>query len=306
MDAADDMFPTVEYPTKQCRTCGQSFPATKQYFYQNLENKDKMQRNCKACGKLANAEAYKKRKANDPCFSRRKREQSHQRYHEDIQRGREIRKKAYQKGWQDPEKRAKKYMKARAGGAGLSIAQYEELFAQQGNVCAICQSGDAGGIRGWNIDHCHTTRKVRFILCCHCNRGLGAFKDNVDVMRKAAMLLDAFYAGKYPRITDVNNEQITHDTPSERNMRRRGGRAGLSVAQFEKMFAEQGHSCAICQSEHPGVYLGWHLDHCHKTRKVRFILCCHCNWGIGAFKDNPETMRKAAALLEDFYDNKPE
>lgn len=87
-------------------------------------------------------------------------------------------------------------------------------------------------------------------------------------------------------------------------MRKRGGGAGLTVEQFEKMFDEQGRACAICQSEHAGGSAGWNIDHCHKTRKVRFILCCHCNRGLGAFKDNPETMRKAATLIEDFYDNK--
>lgn len=304
MNAVSDESQTINCPTRKCRTCGQMFPATKQYFYQNLENKDRIEYTCKTCSKQKNAEAYKKRKADDPSFSTRKREQAYQRYHEDIEKGREIRKKAYKKAWQDPEKRAKKYMKARGGGAKLSIDQYEEMLARQGNACAICQSKDAGGIRGWNIDHCHSTRRVRFILCCHCNRGLGSFKDNTDVMRKAAALLDAFYAGKSPQITGATNTQLVCDNPSERNMRRRGGRAGISVAQFEKMFAEQDYSCAICRAKRPGVPLGWHLDHCHKTRKVRFILCCHCNRGLGAFKDNPETMRKAATLIEDFYDNK--
>lgn len=54
--------------------------------------------------------------------------------------------------------------------------------AQQG-CCAICGVGLDTTIT--NIDHCHTTGKVRGLLCVNCNRGLGAFGDNVQNMEKA-------------------------------------------------------------------------------------------------------------------------
>jgi hypothetical protein len=46
---------------------------------------------------------------------------------------------------------------------------------KQGGVCYIC--GSAPGKRGLNVDHCHSTGKVRKLLCTRCNTALGALED---------------------------------------------------------------------------------------------------------------------------------
>jgi hypothetical protein len=86
----------------------------------------------------------------------------------------------------------------------------------------------------------------------------------------------------------------------EKNFRRRAGGLGITKTQWERMFDEQGCACAICGSVKAGSKKGWHLDHCHKTKTVRFILCAHCNRGLGGFKDSPDLLRRAAAALEEF------
>lgn len=76
----------------------------------------------------------------------------------------------------------------------MTPQDFEDLFNKQGRKCAICFSEDCGNKNSdWNIDHCHKTKHVRFILCCHCNRGLGAFRDNPVLLRKAANMLEKFY-----------------------------------------------------------------------------------------------------------------
>jgi hypothetical protein len=63
----------------------------------------------------------------------------------------------------------------------LTPEQVKEMFAAQGDVCAIC--GEVPVIRsakknGLAVDHDHATGLVRGILCYCCNAGLGMFKDD--------------------------------------------------------------------------------------------------------------------------------
>lgn len=66
---------------------------------------------------------------------------------------------------------------------GIGLHQYQTLLEEQRGVCYLC-----GGIdfRNLAVDHCHNTGKVRRLLCSNCNTGLGKFKDNPDLLRKAA------------------------------------------------------------------------------------------------------------------------
>lgn len=64
---------------------------------------------------------------------------------------------------------------------GISLEDYEAMFADQGGVCKICKTSDEDLV----VDHCHETDIVRGLLCNSCNWGLGNFKDNVDLLRSA-------------------------------------------------------------------------------------------------------------------------
>lgn len=63
---------------------------------------------------------------------------------------------------------------------GLTPESYDAMWAAQGNQCAVCQSPDPRSKKGWQIDHCHATNKVRGILCTHCNRMLAGALDKTD------------------------------------------------------------------------------------------------------------------------------
>ena len=77
-------------------------------------------------------------------------------------------------------------------------------------------------------------------------------------------------------------------------------RYGISLNRFRDMLTEQGGRCAICRSEEPGSKKGWHVDHDHKTERVRGVLCSPCNVMLGHAKDDPKRLQMAAGYLARF------
>ena len=78
---------------------------------------------------------------------------------------------------------------------GLTCSEVEEMYNHQNGKCPICNKG----VELWTggdmmdkavIDHCHTTGKVRGLLCQHCNRGIGLFFDMPYALRNAANYLE--------------------------------------------------------------------------------------------------------------------
>lgn len=72
-------------------------------------------------------------------------------------------------------------------------------------------------------------------------------------------------------------------------------RYGMTREQVDEAAVK---GCAICgTTEWPGRHNRPHVDHDHKTGKVRGVLCSECNTGIGKFRDDPVLLRAAAAYL---------
>lgn len=71
---------------------------------------------------------------------------------------------------------------------GITPEQRDEIFVSQGSCCAICKTTNHGK-RTWHTDHCHSTKKVRGVLCHHCNLLLGQAKDNIDTLKAAIKYL---------------------------------------------------------------------------------------------------------------------
>lgn len=81
------------------------------------------------------------------------------------------------------------------------------------------------------------------------------------------------------------------------NLRKRG----ITSKEYELMLKEQNGSCKICGKGYEKQrYKRLAVDHCHKTKKVRGLLCYQCNSALGLFYDNSELLGKAIAYLEKF------
>lgn len=73
---------------------------------------------------------------------------------------------------------------------------------------------------------------------------------------------------------------------------------GITLAQFNALMTAQNSCCAICGTPFASLNSKQvHVDHSHKTGKVRSILCHHCNTGLGAFREQTVLLRKAITYL---------
>ena len=69
---------------------------------------------------------------------------------------------------------------------GITLDEYESMLESQGGVCAICKQPERGNrAKRLAVDHCHETGVIRGLLCQSCNRALGLFKDDVDLLNAA-------------------------------------------------------------------------------------------------------------------------
>lgn len=73
----------------------------------------------------------------------------------------------------------------------------------------------------------------------------------------------------------------------------------ITLEDYNNLAIQQNHVCAICKSiqkhsnnEHLFV------DHCHKTGKVRGLLCHKCNTAIGLMNDDPQLFEKAILYVK--------
>ncbi len=114
-------------------------------------------------------------------------------------------------------------------------------------------------------------------------RYLAANRDKRNAAKREKYATDAEYRAKMIAFNIKNNRRNT--------LRRK---YGISLAEFDRLLAEQDGACAICGRTSDETLC---VDHCHQTHKIRGLLCRRCNAGLGCYDDDSEFMSKAAAYL---------
>jgi hypothetical protein len=71
---------------------------------------------------------------------------------------------------------------------GISLTDFEQIKLNQNNQCAICYKVFVNSV-DICVDHCHTNKKVRGLLCNNCNKALGLFKDSLQSLENAIQYL---------------------------------------------------------------------------------------------------------------------
>jgi hypothetical protein len=72
---------------------------------------------------------------------------------------------------------------------------------------------------------------------------------------------------------------------------------GITVAQYNELLLKQGGKCAICKGDQVNGRKRLDVDHCHRTQKVRGLLCGFCNRAVGMLKDDLSLAEKLTEYL---------
>lgn len=72
---------------------------------------------------------------------------------------------------------------------GITLDEYNTMFDNQKGRCAICNTHQDILRKRLVVDHDHNTNVVRGLLCDKCNRGLGHFNDDIEIITKAVEYL---------------------------------------------------------------------------------------------------------------------
>lgn len=73
-------------------------------------------------------------------------------------------------------------------------------------------------------------------------------------------------------------------------------RYGITPEEFDALAARTRGKCPICLKKKRLA-----VDHCHKTGRVRGLICSECNRSIGMLGDQVEPLRRALKYLEEHY-----
>jgi hypothetical protein len=74
---------------------------------------------------------------------------------------------------------------------GLELEEYNAMLKEQNNRCAICSKRETQIHRATekvtqlSVDHDHKTGAIRGLLCSRCNKGLGHFNDEPELVATA-------------------------------------------------------------------------------------------------------------------------
>lgn len=305
-------------PVKRCPGCDQTKTAAE--FSSNKRALDGLQHYCKACTTEKQKVSYRKRKAaQGKSVRERPGTPDGTKYcphcesikpHEEFGRNRATKDglTAYCLPCHNKvgaQNRAKSHGSVRSFHLkrryGVTEEQVDRLNARQGGVCVICLRRAAK-----HVDHSHETGLFRGLLCFSCNGALGQFDDHPWRLREAARYLEGVGSHWRNLTLELGDQAASglggrsqrfdrRTNPGEAGTARKyhiWRRYGLEEKDIDLLFGIQKGFCAICcdgKAEH--------IDHDHRTTIVRGLLCGGCNTGMGQFKDDPISLRRASDYL---------
>jgi hypothetical protein len=96
-------------------------------------------------------------------------------------------------------------------------------------------------------------------------------------------------------VTYLKRREKERSNPLIRRQRDLRKKYGLSLDDYATLLEGQNGRCKLCFRERGLKPL--HVDHCHKTNKVRGLLCHQCNWYLGVVERDLNILRRIESYL---------
>jgi len=100
-------------------------------------------------------------------------------------------------------------------------------------------------------------------------------------------------AEKSRRWREKNPERAAQVSASSRLLRR----YGITLLDKRRMMEAQGGACALCRRPLPSQLFNCVIDHCHKTGRIRGVICRSCNVALARFGDDASAINKLIQYL---------
>jgi hypothetical protein len=135
-------------------------------------------------------------------------------------------------------------------------------------------------------------------LTAYCKNCLKHFRDQNKESRNET--IQAWRRRNPDKMKEYRKNKAEINTERMRKWRAKNRLKSLyniSNEDWTVLFEKQNGKCAICGKHAKDLKRGLAVDHCHKTGKVRGLLCHPCNQGLGLFKEDLELMDRAIIFL---------
>jgi hypothetical protein len=146
---------------------------------------------------------------------------------------------------------------------------------------------------------CKTCNNTKELKCFHKKKGgvLGVKSSCADCCKT----IDA----KYYSNPKHKNKRLERQSSEEYQLYIRSFRLkrkyGITLEDYNNMLKSQNNVCKTCGTSNPGANSDkyFNVDHCHKTGKIRGLLCGQCNIALGLVKDNISVLENLIKYLKD-------
>ncbi len=140
-----------------------------------------------------------------------------------------------------------------------------------------------------------TTSKYQGDPCVKCG-DVEYFASNDCCVTCRRAWFKEYYRKNSRKLTE-KNVAYRKRNPDVRRRTRLKRMYGVSLEERDRMFVEQNGRCYLCGNLPGKRTLA--VDHCHKSGRIRRLLCIQCNSGLGMFKDDPELLNRAIDYLQE-------